>query len=181
MLTVREIQSSDIEWLVQYWLDADPAFLVAMGVDLDKLPGKAEFRQMLQTQLSTPLEQKTAYCIIWLYNHQPVGHSNTNPSHFGEFAHVHLHLWNPDLRGKGLGSKFLKMSLPYFFENLRLKKLISEPYALNPAPHRILEKVGFTLAKKYTTVPGFINFEQPVKRWELTREAYLSTAEHLDI
>ena len=66
----------------------------------------------------------------------------------------------------------VKMTLPYFFENLKLKKMYSEPYALNPAPNRILKKVGFEFVKEYTTIPGSLNFEQPVKRWELTYENF---------
>ena len=66
------------------------------------------------------------------------------------------------------------MTIPCYFKNLQLKKLICEPYALNPAPHKTLEKLGFQFEKEYVTVPGSINFEQPVKRWVLSFESYLS-------
>jgi len=48
---------------------------------------------------------------------------------------------------------------------------------LNPAPHKTLEKAGFHLAKEYTTVPGSINFEQQVKQWLITRQAFISRYE----
>ena len=35
-----------------------------------------------------------------------------------------------------------------------------------------MEKLGFEFIKEYITVPGFINFEQPVKRWELTLQKF---------
>jgi RimJ/RimL family protein N-acetyltransferase len=101
-----------------------------------------------------------------------MGHCNTNPTFFGNDAYMHLHLWNTDARQKGAGTTLVKMTLPYFFEKLQLKKLYSEPYALNPAPNKTLEKVGFELIKEYITTPGTINFEQPVKRWELSYERY---------
>ncbi len=62
------------------------------------------------------------------------------------------------------------MSLPFFFKNLQLKNVFCEPYALNPAPNRTLEKVGFECLEEYVTVPGYLNFEQPVKRWRMSRE-----------
>ena len=85
---------------------------------------------------------------------------------------MHLHMWNSDLRKKGIGTELVKMSLPYFFENLQLKKIYCEPYALNAAPNIVLGKAGFTFMKKYLTIPGFLNFEQPVKCWELTYDQY---------
>jgi len=171
-LSVRELQHSDIPLLINYWFGAPTDFLLSMGVDLTKMPTKEEFTQMLYDQLNAPIEQKKSYCIIWLLDNTPVGHSNTNPTSFGLEAKMHLHLWKADERKKGLGTSFLKITLPWFFNNLRLQKLICEPYALNPAPNKTLEKLGFYFEKEYITIPGFINFEQPVKRWEMTREKF---------
>ena len=85
---------------------------------------------------------------------------------------MHLHLWNAENRTKGFGTKLLKMTLPFFFENLHLKKLYCEPYALNPAPNKTLENIGFEFEKEYITIPGSLNFEQPVKRWVMGLEKY---------
>jgi RimJ/RimL family protein N-acetyltransferase len=172
MLSVREIQKSDIDFIVQYWLSADKAFLEGIGVDLNKMPAEEEWRKMLAEQLSQPFKEKKSYCIIWLVDDTPAGHSNVNKIIFGKQAFMHLHLWNTGLRQKGSGAALVKMTLPYFFENLELKKLYCEPYALNPAPNRTLKKVGFRFVKEYITTPGFLNFEQPVNRWELSYEAF---------
>jgi RimJ/RimL family protein N-acetyltransferase len=64
----------------------------------------------------------------------------------------------------------------YFFRNPGLKKLYCEPYAENPAPNKVLSKLGFTFVKTYQTVPGKTCFEQYVNRWELLRP---HTAENL--
>ena len=171
-LSVRELRESDIEFIVRYWLSSDPAFLTGMGVDLDKLPTEIALYDMLREQLRTPVEQKRSYCIIWQLDGKPIGHCNTNPTVYSEDAYMHLHIWNSNGRKKGMGVQFVKMTLNYFFENLKLKKLYSEPFALNPAPNRTLEKVGFDFVKEYITVPGSLNFEQPVKRWELDRKKF---------
>ena len=71
-----------------------------------------------------------------------------------------------------MGTQLVKMTLPYFFKNLQLKKLYCEAYALNLAPNKTLEKIGFTFIKKYTTTPGFLNFEQEVNKWELSYEQF---------
>ena len=172
VLSVREIQISDIENIVRYWLNSDHAFLQSMGVDLNKVPSREKLMSALSEQLELPLQQKRSYCIIWELNKIPIGHSNTNPTVFGIEGYMHLHIWDKTIRKRGLGLRFVNMTLPYFFNNLKLKMLFSEPYALNPPPNKTLEKAGFDLLKEYITVPGWLNFEQPVKRWALSYEKF---------
>lgn len=172
--TVREIQPKDINLLVAYWLNSDPDYLLGMGADPAKIPSEVEFRAMLHKQIDNPIDEKQSFALIWELDGKPVGHSNVNRITFGVEATMHLHLWYPDNRQKGLGSQLLIKSLPFYFEKLQIKKLICEPYALNPAPNKILKRIGFQFIKKYTTIPGSSNFEQEVNRYELTREDFKS-------
>jgi RimJ/RimL family protein N-acetyltransferase len=87
---------------------------------------------------------------------------------------MHLHLWKSKNRKKGIGTELVRKSIPFYFENFKIEKLICEPYALNPAPNKTLEKIGFEFIKKYRTIPGSLNFEQDVNRWELTKEKFES-------
>jgi RimJ/RimL family protein N-acetyltransferase len=173
-LSIRELQHHDIPAIVNYWMTASDAHLTNMGVDLKKMLSAEQFTQFLEKNINTPIEQRISCCIIWEVDGKPVGHTNTNPTKFGEEAFMHLHLWNTDTRRKGLGTELVKLTLPYYFETLKLKRLFCEPYALNAAPNRTLEKAGFEFVKEYITTPGFINFEQPVKRWQMTRERFLN-------
>lgn len=58
VLSVRELQKSDINLIIRYWLDSDKTFLVGMGVDVNKIPGKDEWKRMLSEQLGQPIEEK---------------------------------------------------------------------------------------------------------------------------
>ncbi|RYY85608.1 MAG: N-acetyltransferase [Chitinophagaceae bacterium] len=173
MFRVRELLPADIPHIVRYWTESSSGHLLAMGVDLSKVPPAEVLTANLQRQLETPLEQRMAYCLIGEANGLAIGHCNTNPTTFGEEAYMHLHLWSSAQRGQGLGAAMVAGALPYFFGKLQLQKLYSQPYALNEAPNRTLEKAGFILEKEYITVPGSLNFEQPVKRWLMTREHFL--------
>ncbi|OJW81080.1 MAG: GNAT family N-acetyltransferase [Bacteroidetes bacterium 46-16] len=175
MLSVREIQKQDIPLLADYWLNSDKAFMKSMGVDVTKIPPREELVSMFSQQLGQDYPQKRSYATIWLLDGKAAGHCNINKINFGEEAYMHLHLWNGINRQKGMGLQLVKMSLPYFFEHYLLQKICCEPYALNPAPNRTLEKAGFTFIKEYITTPGYLNFEQPVKHWELTYDTYRST------
>lgn len=172
-LTVSELSEAEIPQIIQYWLNAEPDFLKNMGVDLAKMPTQQQWEQSLMEQLSQAIPDKKSYCIIWQVDGQAVGHSNINKIQFGKEAFMHLHLWRSDIRQKGLGEALVKMTLPFFFQNYGLETLYCEPYALNPAPNKTLEKVGFQFVKTYITTPGWLNFEQPVNLWELTRERFL--------
>ena len=172
ILSVRELQEKDIEQLTNYWLNSSDAFLTGMGVDLTKMPAREQWAEMLGGQLKQHYNEKKSYGIIWLLDGQPIGHSNVNKIIFGEEAYMHLHIWDEEIRKKGLGNAYIKMTIPYFFENLQLKKLCCEPYALNEAPNRTLAKAGFSFVSEYITTPGWLNFEQPVKLWEMSAERF---------
>ncbi len=51
----------------------------------------------------------------------------------------------------------------------RIDRLYCDPNAYNVAPNRTLQRAGFKYLKSYETVPGAINFRQPVTRWVLER------------
>lgn len=169
-LSVREIQQNDIPLIIEYWLNAEPAYLQGMGVDLDKMLSHEQWQSMLEEQLGLPHEQKKSYCMIWEVDGQPVGHCNVNRIVFGEEAFMHLHIWYAAIRSMRLGTELIKMTLPYFFKNLQLKKICCEPYALNPSPNKALAKAGFEFVNEYITIPGALNFEQTVAHWEILRE-----------
>jgi len=173
ILSVRELHKKDINPIIHYWLSAEKSFMEGMGVDIRKIPDKEKWKEMLTEQLSQTYEQKKSYCIIWELNGKAVGHSNINKIIFGEEAYMHLHIWEKDIRMKGLGTAFIKMTIPWFFEKYKLKKLYSEPYALNPAPNKTLAKSGFEFINQYTTIPGWLDFEQPVKLWMMSYEKFL--------
>jgi RimJ/RimL family protein N-acetyltransferase len=172
-LEVRELELADMDPFMSYWFNADESSLANMGVDIKKLPTKKDFLTYWRSQLEMPLKKKLSYCVIWLKNDIPVGHSNTRPVNFGNDAYMHLHLWDTGARRKGLGCEFVKLTLPLYFEKLQLKDLYCEPYALNPAPNRLLEKLGFDFVKEHRTSPGPSNFEQQVKLWHLSHQKFV--------
>lgn len=171
-LSVRELMVEDIEHIIQYWLRSDEEFMKNMGVDTTKIPAAEMWREMLNEQIVQPYTEKQSYCIIWLINNQPVGHSNVNQIIFGREAYMHLHIWKPGERKKGAGTALVKKTIPFFFKNLQLQTLYCQPYALNAAPNKTIENAGFEFVKQYRTIPGWLNFEQDVNLWKLSKEKF---------
>ena len=157
--------------MVEYFLTADEPFLRGMGVDPDKLPERGAWLERLLPDLLRPDAQKQAFYLGWDYRGRRVGHCNVNQLLYGERAFTHLHLWDAGARRAGLGTEFLRRSVPLFFQRFALQRLYCEPYAANPAPNRVLSKAGFRFLERYRTTPGLINFEQEVNRYVIDRSA----------
>jgi len=174
-VNVREMQMVDIQKIVDYFHETETEFLEAMGVDKRKLPNRDLWIEKLKIEYDKKLENKELYVIIWLFDDEPIGHSNISKIKFGNSATMHLHIWKNDNRKKGLGLEFLKRTIPMYFENYELTKLICEPYSKNVAPNKVLQKAGFTFIRSYDTIPGPLNFYQTIHRYELSAEEF----EHL--
>lgn len=173
MIAVRELKSKEAELVVKYFHNASNDFLKGMGVDRDKLPKFDEWVKLIQDNVTRPMEDKEFFYVLWMFENQPIGHSNINKIKFGQEAYMHLHLWNSEKRHQGIGTSLLRLSLPYYFSNFKLNELFCEPHSNNAAPNKTLEGLGFELVKQYETIPGWINFHQPVNRWRMTRNGFL--------
>ena len=170
---VRELGPHDVDRVINYFLQADQDFIRGMGADPEKLPKLDDWRRIMLDDLDRSLVHKHFYYLIWELAGCPIGHSNINQIVFGQEAYMHLHLWQPEKRQSGHGTYFIRESIGRYFENFELQNLFCQPYALNPAPNKILAKIGFEFVKQYDTIPGWINFHQTVNRWRLSREQWL--------
>jgi RimJ/RimL family protein N-acetyltransferase len=171
-LSVRVLEIKDISSIADYWLLSSPKYLKSLGVDLTKVPSRDALTDYLTNQIKAVIEEKKSYALVWELNGKAIGHSNVNELKYGETAKMHLHLWNQEFRNIGIGFELLKMSIPFYFNELRLKELICEPFADNPAPNKTLSKLGFKFITKHTIIPGSLNFEQEVNQWRLIREDF---------
>jgi RimJ/RimL family protein N-acetyltransferase len=174
---VRPAIRPDFEQITDYFLNASPSFLKGMGVDPSKLPPREKWIDGFLADSEKPDAEKDRIYLIWTFEGRAVGHASVNKISFGKEAFIHLHLWKPELRKAGLGTEFFRRSVEYFSERLDLERMFCEPFAENPAPNKVLPKIGFRFVKKYETIPGQINFKQEVNQYELTIPRFGSQAQ----
>ena len=172
--SIRPMEITDLDLMIDYFLQADHKFLRAMGVEPSKLPSHEKWHQLLEKDFQQPIEEKQFYYLIWEIDNQPVGHSNINKITFGQEAYMHLHIWQKDLRKQGNGTYFVQESIGHYFEKFHLQNLFCEPYSLNKAPNKTLPKAGFEFIKTYEPEIGWINFRQLVNRWAMSKEKFLN-------
>lgn len=171
-ISVKPAEPHHYKYIVDYFTTAEIPFLAGMGVDPKKLPTRDAWLTTLHANHSLPIDERSIFYVIWHIDGNAIGHSNINKIVFGDEAYMHLHMWTAETRNRGIGFELVKQSIPYYFREFKLKNLYCEPYALNPAPNKTLEKSGFDLVKEYETIPGAISFMQPVKKWWLSFEKF---------
>lgn len=155
--------------MLDYFINADESFLRGMGIDRTKFQERQAWLDRILKDQQNPDDKKVRFYLAWIYEGRHVGHSSVNSINIGEHAVIHLHLYEPELRRNGVGAQFFKMSVDFVLQHFNLKKLICEPFSENPAPNRVMNKLGFKLVKSYKTTPTPISFEQIVNRYEIDR------------
>ncbi len=155
--------------VVAYFHDASDSDLERMGVERGLMPSRESWLAHLHADHGKPAAEADRLWLCWLVDSQPVGHSSLNEMEPGHQAQIHLHLWYPSERCRGLGTRLFQLSIAYAFEHLDLARLYCEPRATNPAPNRTLVKLGFELVKTRWTTPGKITFEQQTNLYVLER------------
>ena len=122
-ISIQELTEKEIPLIIRYWLTSSPEHLIAMGVDLEKVPTEENLTKYLTSQVSLPIEAKESYALIWMLDGKPIGHSNINEINFGESAKMHLHIWEQANRQKGIGLELLKLSIEAYFKKFNLQEL----------------------------------------------------------
>jgi RimJ/RimL family protein N-acetyltransferase len=153
--------------IIDYFHGASHDFLRSLGVAPAKLPYRDDWEAFYRAEYQRPIQKRRAILVLWELDGEPIGFSTADKIIFGQEAYMHLHILHPELRRSGYGARFVRETVKIYFDILRIQKLYCEPYALNEAPNKTLQKAGFKFIKTYEAIPGPLNFRQPVNRWLL--------------
>ena len=168
-LSVREMRVDEVNIVVDYFHGSTDDHLERLWVDRAKLPAPDDFVGILQRDFERPVQERDRLLVIWESDDRPVGYSSCDTITVGEQAKMHLHVLEPEDRRRGVGTECVRQSVRIYFDRFDLQRLFAEPNAYNTAPNRTLQRVGFRFVHTHVTVPGWLNFEQPVTRWVFER------------
>jgi RimJ/RimL family protein N-acetyltransferase len=175
-LSVREMRLDEVGLIIDYFHGSTAEHLELLGVDPTRLPSPGRWHELFARQFEEPVRQRSLLPVTWEDDGASVGFSTADKIRYGDEAHMHLHVVDPGRRASGLGAECVRRTVDLFFERLQLRRLFCEPNAFNVAPNRTLQQAGFKYVKTHMTVPGPLNFHQPVTRWVMERDA--RPAEH---
>ena len=165
----RPMLSAEADLIIDYFHNATRAFLQSLGVDQMKLPSRETWRAHYDREFALPIAQRRSFLVLWTLDAAPIGFSTADKIVIGEQAFMHLHIFDSGRRRQGHGAALVRQTARLYFDTLRIEALYCEPYALNVAPNRTLQKAGFKYMMTHECVPGPLNFHQPVNRWLLSR------------
>lgn len=170
-ISVREMLLEESAVVIDYFHGASAEHLELLGVDPTRLPGRAQWRQLYETDFAQQIERRRSLLLLWELDARPIGFSSVDRIVYGKEAYMHLHIVDSSQRHSGIGVTAVRKSVEIYFDRLRLERLYCEPNAFNVAPNRTLQKAGFRYVKTHRTVPGPLNFHQPVTRWVYEKPA----------
>jgi RimJ/RimL family protein N-acetyltransferase len=155
--------------VIDYFHGSTAEHLETLGVDPTRLPGRSQWQQLYALDFAQPIEKRRSVLVLWESEGTSMGFSSVDKIAYGEHAYMHLHVVNPQKRHSGYGEACVRRSVEIYFDLLKLDRLYCEPNAFNVAPNRTLQKAGFRYVKTHNTVPGPLNFHQPVTQWVYDR------------
>ena len=166
-LVAREMTLEEAAIIIDYFHGASHDFLKSLGVAPAKLPYRDDWEAFYRAEYQRPIQKRRAILVLWELDGEPIGFSTADKIIFGQEAYMHLHILHPERRRSGYGERFVRETAKIYFDILKIHALYCEPYALNEAPNKTLQKAGFKYIKTYEAIPGPLNFRQPVNRWRL--------------
>lgn len=181
-LSVRLLAAPDFDDFINYWLQLSPAEIERLGVAPDCLPTADQMRADLETMLAAPAEAVRSFVLAWCIDGEAIGHSSLKDIVPGASGSMHLHMWRGDLRGKGHGAFLFCLAAVDFYKRFKLKRIICEPKADNPAPNRLLQRIGFPLVSTRVGRGSELGAICRLNRYDVARELaeqYLITHEQV--
>src|SRR5262245_44305465 len=174
-LSVRPMTPLDVPRVVSYVVDSSPEDRERLG--MTNVPARETLTGSLLEACTTPQGSARSFYLIWEVEGRPVGFSSLKGIVPGEHGGMHLHMWETELRGRGFGAVLFCRSAVEFHDRFRLRSIVCEPRAANPAPNRMLRKIGFPLVRTYVGASSELSAVCELNRYEILREvaeAYLS-------
>src|ERR1051325_11120745 len=113
-VTIRDVEESDVEALVSYWHDSDPAYLYSLGVNLSKLASREQTRARFLSSMPGAQEPPERAAFVVTADGRPVAYTNLNFRSADE-AVAHFHTLDRSALVKGIVYLLFPETLKIFF------------------------------------------------------------------
>lgn len=140
MIYLREITYSDLN-IINIWRN-DKDTIDLLGANFRYINIETDSEWMNQYQKNREHQVRCAICD----DDKMIGMiSIVNIDYINRKAELHLMIGDQDSRGKGYGTKVMKMMINHAFYNLNLNKLYLTTLETNEGAKKLYSKVGFKI------------------------------------
>jgi len=181
LVTVRDLSEEDVNEVTEYWYHSPPGFIEAMGIDPKKLLPEPEFARYLIEKCTANklLAASKLNTLTITYKGKAIGSHTIDPLVEGDHGIFHAHIWNPEMRRKGIAMITYPKACWIFMERFDLKRILFKTPMQNIGPIRVKEKLGIRCIGEETVGFGIVRDGTLAKVFELTRaEAALRVKAH---
>jgi RimJ/RimL family protein N-acetyltransferase len=160
---------------MNYWFRSPQGFVESIGVDLEKLPTEDFMREHLtkRLQVNSTLDKSRLNALVILYGNSPIGFHTLVPFTEGESGIFHAHIWQSDMRKRGVGFYSYPKACALFMERFNLQKIIFKTPVQNVGAIKVKEKLGIRCIGEEVIGFDIIREGTIGKVFELTREEAL--------
>lgn len=169
---VRDIEKGDIPFICNYWYHSPPGFIESIGVDTAKLPSEDDFAKSLNDKIESnrTLPESKLNALAIVVDERAIGFHTLGPIIEGDFGVFHAHLWNQEMRKKGIALRSYILAAKIFISRFSLKKIVYKTPVQNTGAIRVKEKLGLRCISTETIDFGIVKAGTQAKVFELTSD-----------
>jgi RimJ/RimL family protein N-acetyltransferase len=151
-VVIRNVEEGDVETLVSYWHDNDPAYLKSLGVDVSKLAAREVTRSRFLSSLPDAPGPRERATFVVTADGQLVAYTNLNFKSLDE-VYVHVHTLARSSLAKALVYALFPRMVKIFFESYPITRLTMQTSPENQNINRFLTSFGLTPERVYIESP----------------------------
>jgi RimJ/RimL family protein N-acetyltransferase len=149
-LVIRRYEERDIPYHEKYVYDSPKDFLEDIGFDAVNRRTRGEFGTFLRTRISETADTPRPNALIAEFKGHAIAVVPLDLHDHGDnIPRLHFHIFEAELRGKGLGGLILKACAEELGESAGYTKFMIEPKASNERMNRLMRKLGFKYIRNY--------------------------------
>jgi hypothetical protein len=171
LVAVRDLCEEDVGRLTNYWYHSPPGFIDAMGIDPKKLLPELEFHRAMidECRANSLLGASKLRSLAITYKGKAIGSHAICPLEEGDHGVFHAHIWQPEMRGKGIARLTYPNACLIFMERFDLKRILFKTPIQNVGAIRVKEELGLRCSGEEIVGFDIIRDGTLAKVFELTR------------
>jgi len=167
-LIIRRYEEQDIPFHAAYLFDSPKAFLEGIGFDTSRLGDREEWEAAVKKRRAeAEKNSELPNVIVAELGGRAVSSVFLDHRNLDGEPRLHFHIFEPDLRGKGLGGLIFMEGMKAISQIHNIQRFLIEPKADNQRMNGLMRKLGFRHIQDYLLAAGPATQEMFVSQYEI--------------
>jgi RimJ/RimL family protein N-acetyltransferase len=167
-IIIRTYELRDIPFHTAYLYDSSPDYLESIGFDPTKFVPREEWVEGLQKRRAEAIKNgDRPISVVAEFSGRAVSMVFLDLRNEDKVPRLHFHIFESELRGKGLGGLIFMSGVEAFSRIYEFKRFLIEPKANNQRMNGLMRKIGFRHVKDFLLAAGPVTHEFPASQYEI--------------